>query len=84
MESQQATFREIAQKEENNEKQGKNSHQNGWHNRGSEGAKGGESMVHWTLEWHYKRRETANIKGDGVIKNHNRIIEKNLLKTPRK
>ena len=46
MESQQATFREIAQKEENNEKQGKNSHQNGWHNRGSEGAKGGESMVH--------------------------------------
>ena len=63
--------------------------QNGWHNRGSstQGTKGGGGGNQWlpqTLKGHYKRGRQPTLKGDSVIENHNKIIEKTLSKTQRK
>ena len=87
MEGQQVVFRKNKFKRRKLwETEKESAVRNGWHNRGSgtQGAKGGESIVSWTLKWYYKKRRQPTLKRDGVIENHNRIVEKTLSKTQRK
>ena len=47
----------------------------------SRGAKERNQWYPRILEWHYKRERQPTLKGHSAIVNHNRIIEKTLLKT---
>ena len=87
MEGQQVVFRKNRFKRRKLwETEKESAVRNGWHNRssGTQGAKGGESMVSWTLKWHYKRGRQPTLKGDSVIGNQNKNRWENSVKNLKK